>query len=146
LLIDNLRRQHDDATAMAMRLRELADLYSGDDDAFPIALQLARFHALLRLHLVEEDHHLYPWLMALDDPGASALAKTYQRKMGSLAWDVETFMRHWSSSAMIAVDFASFKRALATILSALGDRIARENAILYPLADAASRSRQSKAA
>ncbi len=132
---DRLRQQHDLVTIMTDHLRDLVRRHRPGDSAIAIATQLARLLRARRIHLAEEDEYLYPALIAIKDRRAVALAERYQAEMGSLAWDLEDFMQHWSSSAVIALDFASFEIALDVLLTMLFARIERENDQLYPLAD-----------
>ena len=133
---DRLRAQHDFATNTAGHLRDLVQRHRAGDDAIAIATQLARLHGLLRIHLAEEDQYLYPALIAVKDRRAALLAERFQTEMGSLAWVTEDFMQRWSSSAVIAVNFAAFNLALDCLLGTLAARIERENITLYPIADA----------
>ncbi len=116
-------------------MRHLVSHHRPGDDAIVIATELARLLGVLRVHLAEEDEFLYPALIATNDGIAAELAERYRVEMGSLAWDVEDFMRHWSSSAVIAQSFEAFQSDLDRILGALAARIKRENVSLYPVAD-----------
>ena len=133
---DRLRDQHDLAIDTAGHLRDLVQGHRAGDDAIAIATQLARLQGLLRIHLAEEDQYLYPALIAVKDRRAAVLAEQFQNEMGSLAWVTEDFMQRWSSSAVIAVNFAAFNLALDCLLGTLAARIERENITLYPIADA----------
>jgi len=133
---DRFRQQHDEVTAAARLLRCLVDGHRAGDGTIPIATQLARLFSALRNHLAEEEQCLYRPLTATKDRDAAALAQRFHRQMGSLAWDWEEFMQRWSSSAVIALNFATFGFSLARLLAALEARIECENTTLYPLADA----------
>ena len=143
---DRFRLQHESATIMVGKLRTLVDGHRPGDDTVAIAVQLARLFSALRCHLAEEERYLYRPLTATRNRDAAALAGRYHREMGSLAWDWEEFMQRWSSSTMIALDFAGFDYALGRLLAAVDRRIACENATLYPLADALFPDRQDCAA
>ncbi len=143
---DRLRQQHDLATIMTDHLRDLVRRHRPGDNAIAIATQLARLLGALRVHLAEEDEYLYPALIATNNGIAAALAERYRAEMGSLAWDVEEFMRYWSSSAVIAQRFEAFESDLDRMLGALVARIKRENFTLYPIADALIPDRPLKAA
>jgi len=143
---DRLRQQHDLATIMTDHLRNLVRRDRPGDYAIEIATQLARLLNVLQIHLAEEDEYLYPTLIAIEDRNAAALAQRYQLEMGSLASNLEDFMQRWSSSAVIALNFAAFKIALDLLLGALLARIECENATLYPIADALIADVRDKAA
>jgi len=143
---DPLRLQHDEATIAARRLRELVHGHRPGDPTIAIATQLARLFSVLRIHFAEEEQGLYRALTAARDRAAAALAKRYHREMGSLAWEWEEFMQRWSSSAVIALNFAEFEFSLDRLLVALEARISCENATLYPVADALFPDLQGRAA
>jgi hypothetical protein len=143
---DRFRHQHDQASMAARHLRALVARHRPGADPLPIAVQLARLFSALRSHLAEEERYVYRALTATRDRDAAALARRFHRQMGSLAWDWEEFMRRWSSSAVIAHDFAAFEYALDRLLAALDTRIVCENATLYPVADALFPDWQERAA
>ena len=132
---DSLRRQHNAASLLAMRLRDLIDHYRGGSDAYRVTLQLARLHSLLRLHLIEEDAALYPALLGSGDAQTVALAREMQAETGLLAEWLERFMVHWSSSALIGADVPAFRADFSELFNQLAARIQREDNELYPLAD-----------
>ena len=134
-LTDSLRRQHRTVSLLAMRLRGLVDHHEADGDAYRVTLQLARLHAMLRLHLLEEDCALYPALLGSGDAQIVALASEMQEQSGCLAGVMERFMMRWSSSALIGSDFAAFRTEIGELLSRFSVRIEREENELYPLAD-----------
>jgi hypothetical protein len=143
---DRFRHQHELATMTARNLRALVANHRPGGDTLAIAVQLARLFSVLRSHLAEEERYVYRALTATGDRDAAALARRFHREVGSLAWDWEEFMRRWSSSAVIAHDFAAFEYALHRLLAALDTRIECENATLYPVADALFPDRQDRAA
>jgi hemerythrin-like domain-containing protein len=132
--LDELRNQHDAALCMADRLLDLVADYRCEADALPIALQLNKLVGLLRVHLAQEDVQLYPRLLASGDRDIAKLALSYVSEMGGLAHELEQFIRRWSSSAVIAADFADFAEAAQELVLQLSFRIERENRYLYPLA------------
>ena len=143
---DPFRQQHDQATLAARRLRELVHDHRPGHATIAIATQLARLFSVLRYHFAEEERCLYRALTATRNRNAAALARRFHQDMGSLAWDWEEFMQRWSSSTMIALDFAGFEYALGRLLAALDQRIECENGTLYPVADARFPELQGRAA
>ena len=132
--LTDLRKQHDDALAMADRLIDLIDGYGGESDAMPIAVQFSKLAGLLRVHFAQEDVLLYPALVASGDRQIARLALTYVAEMGGLANELESFAKRWPSSAVIAGSFPEFAAAARELVLALAVRIERENRFLYPLA------------
>ena len=131
----SMRRQHDALTEILLRLVNMVDRYRGGPDAYPIAVQLARLVSLLRSHLASEDEWLYPAMVAAHEPGAAALAFGFRAEMGGLASKLEEFERLWSSSSAIAASFDAFRSDARILFVAIDERIAREDAELYPAAD-----------
>jgi len=143
---DRFHRQHEQATATIGELRHLVRGHQPGTDAVAIAVQLARLFSALRVHFAEEDACLVRALIETGDGAAAALAARHQEDSGSLAWDWEEYMQRWSSSAVIALNFAAFAAALERLLGALEERIRQEEATLYPVADALFSDLQGKAA
>lgn len=125
--------QHDAAMAIAQRLLFLIDSHRGSEDAFAIALQLAKLFGLLRMHLAHEDTELYPSLATSANPEVAELARAYMMEMGSLAESFEQFALRWSSSAVIATSFEQFRTGAFDLIAALEVRIERK-VYLYPMA------------
>ena len=132
--LTELSNQHDAALGMADRLIELIDDYRCEEDALPIAVQFSKLVGLLCVHLAQEDVQLYPKLVASDDGKTAKLALAFVAEMGGLALELELLARRWSSSAVIAGDFAEFAEATRELILQLAVRIERENRYLYPLA------------
>ena len=133
--LTELRDQHDVALDMADRLVDLIDNYRCAADALPITLQFNKLVGLMRVHLSQEDVQLYPELMASGDQQTSKLALSYVAEMGDLANELERFARRWSSSALVAGDFAEFAENARLLILHLAFRIERENRHLYPLVE-----------
>ena len=136
-----LRSQHEAAIAMIDRLLSQLNQYKPRDDAFPIALQLAKLTQLMRVHFAQEDYTLYPLLIASSDPDVADAARAFQRESGELWAQFEAFVRHWSTSSAMTLNFDQFKVEGAAICGAIEDRCKRENELLFPLADALSARR-----
>ena len=132
---ERLREQHSTAASMIDRLLKLADRCEGDDQAYCIALQVAKLASMLRVHFAQEDCTLYACLFDCGDPEVSRIALDYFQELGGLAEKLEMFAFRWCSGTAIKSGFAQFNPALAELCGQLSRRIALENAYLYPLAD-----------
>ncbi|MDQ3078093.1 MAG: hemerythrin domain-containing protein [Pseudomonadota bacterium] len=118
-----------------LRLINLIEAYRSGEDAYPIALQLARWTGLLRGHLASEDEWFYPAMIASHHAETAATATAFRTDMGHLAERLEVFVRRWSSSAVIGAGFPRFRREAFALFAAFDRRIAREDHTLYPLAE-----------
>lgn len=135
----HLRRQHDHALEIVGQLDTLMAERPGIEDsegAFRASMLLARLSGLLRIHFAQEDRHLYPGMMASGRGGGAETARRFFEEMGHIGGAYAAYAAKWSMSQSIHGDTAGFRRESAALFAALGDRIARENAELYPLADA----------
>ena len=134
----NLRRQHDAAGVIVSDILALEDAMDGapsDGEAFKLTMLLAKLAGTLRIHLAQEDRHLYPSLMASAQGGAAATAREFFEEMGQLAPVLDAFVQKWRNPEAMAAQWATYRTEQDAVFGALLDRIRRENEILYPLAD-----------
>lgn len=126
---------------MSAAILSLILSYRDEYDAIPIARQLGKLNALLRVHLAYEDTVLYPLMMRSGDGEAAALAHLFLVETGSLAPEFEDFARRWSGPTVIDSMFDLFREEATAVFAALGARIERENDLLYPLAERVTNGR-----
>ena len=124
------RQQHDEILAL---VGELTQLLKGGADAEALRGVLSNLAGKISFHLAMEDKALYPRLAKMDEK-TSKLANKFMEEMGGLGGTFAAYNGKWQVSA-IRADRAGFAAATQTVFAALGKRIARENAELYPLAD-----------
>lgn len=132
----NFRRQHDVAIDMVSEIAALGDRLGEPGMPYRLGLKLAKLTGMLRIHFVQEDETLYPHMIASTHPQAAATAARFQREMGGLGEAYESFAARWSSASALTADPAAYRAESRKIFAALAARIARENDMLYPLADA----------
>jgi hypothetical protein len=140
------RRQHQAANVLMLRLCNLVEFYRGPHDALRVAMQLARLLGQLRIHFANEDRGLLSVLIASGDCRSAALALRFRGELVTLSLELEAFIRRWSSSALIASDFATFRAELIRLLGRLDDQAERAVTTLYPVADRLDAIRFSDAA
>ena len=120
---------------MAAAIVATITAYRDEYDAIPIARQIGKLNALLRVHFAYEDSILYPAMVGSGDGEAAALAHHFDEEMGALAEGFEEFARRWSGPTVIAGMFELFREEATALFAGLGARIERENDLLYPLAE-----------
>lgn len=135
LQTDRLREQHAAATAMIDRLLKLSENCGSYDQAYCLALQVAKLASLLRVHFAQEDCTLYATLFDCGDPEVSRIVLDYFQDLGGIAEKLEMFAFRWCSPDTIRAGFKSFRPELIELCAQLTRRIALENAYLYPLAE-----------
>lgn len=137
-----LRKQHDAIAILAEDITRAADAMVNGAAAEPLQRLLRQLDTVLTTHLASEDRLLYPELRACGDRRAAATASRFCEEMGGLTDSYGEFAARWRSSEALLADPATFKREWASLSGALAFRIQRENAELYPLADALGDERE----
>ena len=131
--ITQLRTEHASLIKLAA---EIGNLIVADKPQPAISALRWRLCRELLAHLTTEDKMLYPALIASSNPQAVLTADQFSNEMGGLAAAFKLYIEDWTWDR-IANDWPGFCAATQKILTALGNRIRRENEILYPLADQA---------
>ena len=132
---DRLRDQHQSAAGMIERLLKLSEACASHDQAYCLALQVAKLASLLRVHFAQEDCTLYATLFDSGDSEISGIALDYFQELGGLAEKLEMFAFRWCSADTIRAGFNRFRPELSDLCAQLSRRMALENAYLYPLAE-----------
>jgi hypothetical protein len=130
---DKFRQQHVEILGI---VGELNDKLKAKEDAQVLRSVLSNLAGKLNFHLAMEDKALYPRIMT-KDAKAKAMATKFMDEMGGLGDAFAAYNSKWQTAA-IRKDPAGFADETRKVFAALGKRIARENAELYPLADSAA--------
>lgn len=130
------RKQHSELVELvqeiAGNLDESALASGAATDASELLTKLA---GKLLVHLAAEDYGLYPKMMESNDSEAISTAKQYQDEMGGLKEAFQGYYAKWNGANKIRTDPAAFIADSQGVFEALGERVQKENTILYPLAD-----------
>ena len=127
---DKFRQQHDEILGI---VGELTQHIKTKAEAQVMRTSLSSLAGKLNFHLAMEDKALYPRLMN-GDGSAKGVAGRFMQEMGGLGEVFQAYNNRWQVSA-IRKDPEGFAAETHKVFQALGKRIARENAELYPLAD-----------
>ena len=132
---DIYRRQHNDLLKVSEQVLEYMD-------ASMLRRNLSGLHSLLNnlsgklnVHLAMEDESFFPRLLEHEDLRVRTLIKDYMSEMGTMSEKFKLYMNTWKLSQSIMDDPQEFIRQTEYLLGALKNRIERENAELYPLAE-----------
>ncbi|MFD1625754.1 hemerythrin domain-containing protein [Azospirillum griseum] len=126
---------HSDVLALAAAIERRLDPVAIAANPAPVATDLVQLFGKFSVHLAVEDKALYPRLARAADPALRGLAARFQQEMGGLTQRFEAYRQRWPGPFAIAKDPAGFVAETRTMLDAFKNRIARENAELYPLAE-----------
>ncbi|WP_017672777.1 hemerythrin domain-containing protein [Blastomonas sp. AAP53] len=133
--IGQLQSQHDACLAIVEDIQARSAHIADRASAVEITLMLARLTGILRIHLALEDEILYPALRNAKDPKIAAAAEHHWQEMGGLADTFLDFVDRWKRADMVLNESELFRRESAGVFKALGDRIGREHAEIYPMAE-----------
>ena len=127
------QHQHADLLQVAAALQaDLAAPWGPGAEAAALR-HLVRLSGKLTFHLDMEDRNLYPALLASADPDIRSMATRFEATMGGLRSSADGFFRHWLRPEAIDEHPEAFRDAALALLGALSERIAAEDALLYPL-------------
>jgi hemerythrin-like domain-containing protein len=129
------REQHNELLQLAGQLQLLLDANDLKRDGAPARAILNNIMGKLLVHVSVEDKVLYPELQRHTDPVVSRLANKFSSEMKNTAAALVKYNEKWSLAIRISSDPMGFISETKQILSALKDRIKRENNELYAAAD-----------
>lgn len=92
----------------------------------------------LNMHLAAEDRVLYPELVASTQARVAATASRFAKEMGHIGGAYKEYLARYPNGSALAKDPKAFCTDTAAVFGQLGQRIQREEAELYPLADSLS--------
>lgn len=131
-----LRQQHTDLLVLATELQNSLDLPMDTQNITQIPKILEKLTTALKIHFVQEDQTLYPRMIYSENKLASDTATEFQSQMGDFSRAYVKFVDYWSNSHRLETNPEQFIKEATRILNRLQTRIQRENAVLFPLADA----------
>lgn len=88
----------------------------------------------LALHLAQEDRHVYPALKTHVNPRIAQLAVLFEHEMGDLDQRFRNYIAQWPTTR-VETEWPAFAQETRLLLTALAQRIRREEQELYPLLD-----------
>jgi iron-sulfur cluster repair protein YtfE (RIC family) len=128
------RRQHRELLAAAAELEALA-ARTQDDSGEGARAQLALLAGKLVVHLQMEDRQLYPELLSSPSGELRRTAERFRDEMGATRAVADAFFRRWLAGGAIGAAPGPFLAELRPLVRALGNRIAAEDRVLFPLAE-----------
>lgn len=130
------RKQHIELVELVQSIAEkLDESVIANGAARDISELLTKLAGKLLVHLAAEDHGLYPKLIDSGDAEAASTAKQYRDEMGGLKEAFQGYYAKWNGADKIRNDSGAFIKDSHGVFEALGERVQKENTVLYPLAD-----------
>ena len=134
---ETYRQHHQELRAIAARIEILLDPVAISADPNAVAAVVRELFGKFSVHLAIEDNSLYPRAKALADERLRTVAIQFETEMGNLGKRFDAYRRTWPGPLAIARDPALFAQETRAVLTALKERVAREESQLYDLIDAA---------
>lgn len=132
---DRFRQQHAALVTLVLELEAMLNPTAIGNDAGPVRTLLSKILGSLKVHISIEDEVFYPELSASKDAAVAALAKRFSSEMAATAKVIDAYSKKWPTPSVIKAQPAPFIADTRQIISALKDRIKRENNELYAAAD-----------
>lgn len=129
--IATIHRQHQEILALAQQILQIHTPEAITAQAFPLSLLLGQLSGKLTLHLQHEDAYVYPRLNAAPDRHIQEISQRFAREMGGLVREFTAFKSKYLAASAIKQDPVAFQREVKRILSAVQERIRREEQQLY---------------
>jgi hemerythrin-like domain-containing protein len=131
--IDSLRNQHIMIRKIVSEIESI--IHAGDivSQAFELSLKIGQLSGSLVLHLKSEDDFLYPSLKHSASDKVRITAEEFNKEMGSLAQTFTDYKRTYMLATNIKNNTQKFLTETQLIISALKNRLDKEDRILYPL-------------
>lgn len=131
--IQNILRQHQDILELIDKIGLYRSEQQVETNAFEIAKLLAQLAGIIKMHLVSEDQFVYPSLIKHDDVQVRNTADSFVSEMGKIAAVFTKYKTKYLGASKISADASRFLSESEIVLSALKERIKREDQSLYPL-------------
>ncbi len=133
--ISSFKKQHVELLEIVTTISGYISSNTVAENSKEISQELSRLGVKIGMHLAMEDKALYPRMVAAADATIADTAKKFQEEMGGLGGAFATYKAKWATASAIEADAGTFTTETKGIAQALGDRIKREEAQLYPMAE-----------
>jgi hypothetical protein len=131
---ENFRKQHADIVVLVEKIKAGLLPARLAAEAGATRRDLSTLMGKLTLHFAMEDNALYPRLEKHARSDVRETAATFMSEMSGIKPQLEAFAKKWSEPA-IRGDAEAFCAEARKLFVALGDRIQRENTVLYAMVD-----------
>ena len=130
---EQLTGHHEKIWQLVKPLQQYKEAQAVKAQAREISLLVSKLSGILSIHLAAEDKYLYPALLKDGDRKVRTTAEQFSREMGQLASVYAAYKDKFMTASQIEADPAGFLQQNQKVLSALANRLEREDRELYPL-------------
>ncbi|MCB9590464.1 MAG: hemerythrin domain-containing protein [Polyangiaceae bacterium] len=129
------RRQHRELMRLAGELLSYCEPTRVREQAAEVRTALVRFTGKLRIHAAMENDAVYPRLMNHSREDVRKKAQSLFAEVGDLYKRFDRYSKQWHDLERLKSEPHRFLEETQEMLRALGMRMMREDAELYPLVD-----------
>lgn len=129
--LTTLERQHSEIEEVVVKIKQIIDNNSIDEDAAEIAKQISMLTGKLRVHLRTEDDSMYPYLLETGDEKVKALVKEYADEMGHISDEFMAYKDKFNTKTKIINDTQEFLTQTKEVFKVLEARMIKEDRYLY---------------
>lgn len=127
-------KQHDELIEIVTKISQLLDVNRIKTNFPDLQKHLSDLSRTLNSHLLMEDRGLYPVMLEHGNVTAKELARLYMDEMGGLKSTFIEYVITWKENRILE-NPQKFIDETKSIFAALGNRIEKENTILYPFVE-----------
>ena len=131
--IANLKRQHSEVMDLTGYILNKIKNHTVEQNLSEIAKDINMISGKLKIHLLNEDKHLYPHLLNSSDVKLKTFGQKYSEEMEKVSKLYEDYKSKYNTANKIKQNLAEFNMDTNQIFGALANRIDREEKELYPL-------------
>lgn len=131
--IANLIRQHNEIMNLTNFILDNIKNCTIDQNINEIAQNINTISGKLKIHLLNEDKYLYPYLLNSADMSLNTFGKKYSDEMLEVTKVYEDYKSKYNTTSKIKQNLEGFKEETKQIFAVLLNRIDREENELYPL-------------
>lgn len=131
--VTNLKRQHREVMDLADYILDNVKNNTVDKNIDQIVISINTISGKLNIHLLNEDKHLYPYLLGSSDAELNMFGNKYYEEMKEVSKDYDEYKSKYNTLSKIKQNIGKFKEDTNRIFEALSNRIEREERELYVL-------------
>lgn len=131
--VTNLKRQHREVIDLVDYILNNVKNNTVDKNLDQVVKSINIISGKLKVHLLNEDKHLYPYLLNSSDAALNMFGKKYSEEMKEVSKGYEDYKSKYNTSSKIKQNIEEFKEDTKRIFGALSNRVEREEKELYPL-------------
>jgi len=133
--VEKFKQDHVYLSGVVRRVEEVLAALKGQAEVEGLVVVVQELFGRLSVHLALEDQVLYPKLRGHADRAVCDLAARFEQQMGGLKVEFEAFKGRWPGRIAASKDPSAFAAETHKVITALKERMRREEAELYPAAE-----------